>query len=45
MTVYIVFYWNGYDEVWCVGNVYLNKATAQKEADEYNGYVLTRTVC
>lgn len=42
MNIYIVFYYN--EEMWTVGNVYYNRADADKEAKEYNGYVLIRKV-
>ena len=44
MKIYIVFYYNGYNEAWTVGNAYFNRAEADKEAEIYEGYVLTREV-
>lgn len=44
MRVYIVFYYDGYSEVWTVGNVYFNRKEADEEAKSYQGYVLTRDV-
>lgn len=44
MNVYIVFYYDGYQEAWIVSNAYYNYADAKKEADAYYGYVLTREV-
>lgn len=44
MQVYIVFYYNGYEEAWIVDNVYYNRADADEQAKIYDGYVLTREV-
>ena len=44
MNVYIVFYYDGYEEAWLVNNVYYHYADAKKQAELYNGYVLTREV-
>lgn len=44
MKVYIVFYYNGFQEAWTVDNVYRNRADADERAEEYGGYVLTREV-
>lgn len=44
MTVYVVFYYDGYSEAWVVGNVHSTRAEADEEARSYYGYVLTRTV-
>ena len=44
MKIYIVFYYNECTKVWNVGNAYFNRASADEEAECYNGYVLTREV-
>lgn len=44
MKVYIVFYYNGFQEAWLVDSVYYNCADADKRAEEYDGYVLEREV-
>ena len=44
MKIYIVFYYNECTKVWNVGNAYLDRASADEEAESYGGYVLTRVV-
>ena len=40
--VYVVYHKRG--EIWVLGNIFKDRNKAEKEAEYYNGYVLTRDI-